>query len=134
MYRFEMTMGQVFSHFTILAIAIACMGLLGLTSYTIVWRTKEIGIRKVLGASTPSVAVLLMKEFAAKVLVSNIIAWPVAYYAMNRWLQEFAYRIDVSLLVFLFSAILALMIALFTVSFQVIKVALASPVNALRYE
>lgn len=134
MYRLDVTMGRIFSHFSLLAIFIACLGLLGLTSFATVWRTKEIGIRKVLGASESSIALLLSKEFTKKVLVANIIAWPVAYYGMNRWLESFAYHIDMSLWTFILPAVFTLVIALITVSFQVLKAAYTNPVNALRYE
>ena len=97
-------------------------------------RTKEIGIRKVLGAKIPGVSLLLSKEFLILVLISNIIAWPIASYVMHRWLENYAYRIDLSLSFFVLAAVTAFLIALFTVSFQSIKAAYKDPVKALRYE
>ena len=106
----------------------------GLASFTAVQRTKEIGIRKVLGASVRSVILLLSKTFTKWILISNIIAFPVAYYFMNEWLKDFAYRIDITLWPFLLSGLIALLIAVLTVSYQSIKAALANPVNSLRSE
>jgi len=122
------------SFFSFLAIFISCFGLLGLISFAAEQRTKEIGIRKVLGASVGGIVRLLAKEFLVLVIIANIIAWPVAYVAMNRWLGNFAYRADLSIEIFLFSGFLAVMIAILTVSFQSIKTALANPVKSLRYE
>ncbi|HID30255.1 MAG TPA: FtsX-like permease family protein, partial [Desulfobacterales bacterium] len=96
--------------------------------------TKEIGIRKVLGASISSIVLLLSKDFTKLVIVSNLIAWPIAYYAMNRWLQDFAYRINIGLGTFLLAGIIALVIALLTVNSQAVKAALSNPVDALRSE
>jgi len=97
-------------------------------------RTKEIGVRKVLGASIWQILVLFGKDFSRWVLIANIIAWPVAFYAMNKWLQNFAYRIDMTIWPFLLSGFFALLIALLTVSFQAMKAALANPIESLRYE
>jgi putative ABC transport system permease protein len=133
-YLSEETVGRLFSVFTSLAIFLSCLGLFGLASFTAEQRTKEIGIRRVLGASLSGVVILLTKEFVRLVAVANIIAWPLAYYAMNRWLHNFAYRIDLGLWIFVISALLALFIALFTVSYQSIKAATANPVDSLRYE
>ena len=127
-------MSQIFSYFTFLAILIACLGLFGLASFTAEQRTKEIGIRKALGASVSEIIFLLSKEFTRWVLVANIIAWPLAYFAMNRWLQNFAYRINIGIGTFILAALLALVIALLTVGYQAIKAARANPVEALRYE
>ena len=117
-----------------LAIFIACLGLLGLASFTVNQRTKEIGVRKVLGATTSRILFLLNKDFIFRVLVANIIAWPLAYYAMSKWLQNFAYRIEFNIWMFLASAGVALLIALFTVSYQTIRAAHSNPVDSLRYE
>ena len=133
-YNTEQRMVSIFSSFAILAILIACLGLFGLAAFAAEQRTKEIGIRKVVGASVPKIILLLSKEFIRWVVLANIIAWPVAYFAMNRWLQNFAYRIDLSVLLFLFAAVVALIISGLTVSVQSVKAAAANPVEALKYE
>ena len=133
-YFTEQRMGRVFGAFAILAIFIACLGLFGLTVFAAEQRTKEIGIRKVLGASDSKIFLLLSKEFVRWVLLANLIAWPIAYFAMNKWLQNFAYRIHLGIVAFLISGGTALLIAYFTVSYQSIKSARANPVNSLRYE
>lgn len=133
-YHSEIRMGTIFKYFSFLSIIIACLGLFGLVSISAEQRTKEIGIRKVLGASISNVALIISEDFLFLVIVSNVIAWPVAYYFMNKWLQDFAYRINISWWVFVLSGGLALIIALATVSFQAIKAALANPVESLRYE
>ena len=133
-YEAEKRWNKIIRYASILAILIACSGLFGLTSLTVVRRTKEIAIRKVNGASVSGIVFLLSKQFTFPILLSNIIVWPVAYYAMNRWLQNFAYRIDISWLIFALAGGLALVIALATVSYQAIKAARANPVDSLRYE
>jgi putative ABC transport system permease protein len=133
-YVAEQRMGKVFLIFSVLTIFIACLGLLGLAAFSAEQRTKEIGIRKVLGASVPNLVALLSKDFSKWVILANLIAWPVAYFAMNKWLQDFAYRIDLSWWVFALAGGVALLIALLTVSTQAIKAALANPVESLRYE
>jgi putative ABC transport system permease protein len=120
--------------FTILGIFIACLGLFGLASFIAEQRTKEIGIRRVLGATISQVIVLLSKEFTKWVLIANLIAWPVAYFAALKWLQNFAYRTTVGVKIFIFSAALALVIALCTVGYQAVKAAVAHPADSLRYE
>jgi len=134
LYRAEKQRGQITGVFSALAIFVACLGLLGLASFTVERRTKEIGIRKVLGASVSSIVVLLSREFIILIAVANLIAWPAAYYAMRRWLQDFAYRIELGPGVFVLGGMLALGIALLTVSLQAVKAARANPVDALRYE
>jgi len=134
LYRAEQRMGNVFKYFTLLGMFIACLGLFGMASFTAEQRTKEIGIRKILGASVSSVVSLLSKEFTKLVLISNIIAWPIAYFVMNRWLQSFAYRTKIGISEFLLSAVLALVIAFVTVSYQSIKAALTNPADALHFE
>ena len=134
LYKAEMRLGKIFTVVTFLAIFIACLGLFGLAAFEALQRTKEMGIRKVLGASAAGIVLLLSKEFTKWVLLANIIAWPVAYYAMNRWLQNFAYRINIGPLIFIQSAVLALLVALLTVSYQAMKVSLANPVDTSRYE
>jgi ABC-type antimicrobial peptide transport system permease subunit len=124
----------IFEYFAFLAIFISCLGLFGLASFITELRTKEIGVRKTLGASVTGVALLLSREFTKWVLLANLIAWPVAYYTMNSWLHDFAYRINISWWIFVLSGGLALIIALATVSIQVIKAAAANPVKSLKYE
>ena len=133
-YRTEQQTGQVFGVFTALAIFIACLGLFGLATFTAEQRTKEIGVRKVLGASVASIVTLLSKDFMKLVLVAIVIASPMAWYAMHRWLQDFAYKIDIEWWVFGLAGLLAVSIALLTVSFQSIKAALMNPVKSLRSE
>jgi putative ABC transport system permease protein len=133
-YKSDQRTGKIFNNFAILAIFISCLGLFGLASYMVEQRTREIAIRKVLGASIPEVVSLLSKEFVKWVVIANIIAWPIAWYGMNKWLQNFAYRIDVGLWIFVISGGLALLIALATVSVHAIKAATANPVESLKYE
>jgi putative ABC transport system permease protein len=134
LYRNEVRMMQMFGYFSILAIFIACLGLFGLASFTTEQRTKEIGVRKVLGATLSNIVTLLSKEYSKWVLVANIIAWPVAYFGMKIWLQNFAYRVNISLTIFILTALLTFLIALLTVSYQSVKAALGDPAQALRYE
>ncbi len=134
LYRTEEQIGTLFGLFSILAIFVASLGLFGLASFTAQQRIKEIGIRKVLGASVSNLVLMLSKEFALLVGIANLIAWPISYHAMNRWLQDFAYRIDLEIWAFVLSGFLALLIALTTVSYQAYKVARTNPVDALRYE
>jgi putative ABC transport system permease protein len=134
MYTTEDKLKSLLFIFTAIAIFIGCLGLFGLAAYTAERRKKEVGIRKVLGASTESMVLLLSKDFIKLVVISLLIASPVAWYFMNKWLQDFAYRIHISWWVFTVTAILALGIAFITVSFQAIKAALANPVKSLRTE
>jgi putative ABC transport system permease protein len=134
LYRSELRMGTLFGAFTILAIVIACLGLLGLASFMAERRTKEIGIRKVLGATASGIVLLLSREFVLLVLAANLLAWPAAWYAMSRWLQNYAYHAPLSVLVFVAAGLSALVIALLTVSFQAFRAAAADPVNSIRYE
>jgi putative ABC transport system permease protein len=134
LYRREQKLSQVIQYFTLLAIFIACLGLFGLASFTAEQRTKEIGIRKVLGASVASLVALLCKEFTKLVALAFIVAAPIAYFAMNHWLENFAYRIEIGWAVFVLSALIALLIALLTVGYQAVKAANANPVKSLRYE
>ena len=133
-YRRDQAIGKLVGIFALLGIFVSCLGLLGLAMYATEQRTKEIGIRKILGASTPGIMGLLSGEFVKLVLIANLIAWPVAYFFINGWLQDFAYRIDVGWWVFALTGAAALVIALATVSTQTIKAALANPADALRYE
>jgi len=134
LYRAEQRTGILFRIFTLLAVSISCLGLFGLASYMAEQRTKEIGIRKVLGATTSQIVFLLSKDFTKWVIVANLVAWPVAYFAMHQWLLGFAYRIPLPWWVFGTSAFLALAIALLTVSYQSIRAAVSNPVDALKYE
>jgi len=134
LYEVENRMEKIYQAFAFLAIVISCLGLLGLASYTIEQRTKEIGIRKVLGASIAGIIQLLTNEFIRWIIVANIIALPIAYFAMKAWLQNFAYRIDINFWIFLLAGSLALVIALLTVSLQAFRAATAKPVESLRYE
>jgi len=133
-YRFEKKLSQIFTYFTFLAILIACLGLFGLASFSTEKRTKEIGIRKALGASVSEIILMLSKEFTKWVLAANVIAWPIAYFAMKQWLQNFAYRTEIGFSTFILAGVLAFVIALLTVGYQSIKAARANPVEALRYE
>ena len=134
LYRHEATLRDVFGYFSALAIFIACLGLFGLAAYTAGRRTKEIGVRKVLGASVGQIVRLLSGEFTILVLLAFVVAAPLAYLAMNRWLEAFAYRVEISPLILLLAGTAALVIAWLTVSYQALKAALADPVDALRYE
>ena len=133
-YAAESRIASVVSYFTIIAILISCLGLFGLAAFTAEQRTKEIGVRKVLGASVGSIVTLLSKDFLKLVLIAVVIASPIAWYAMNRWLQDFAYRINIEWWVFALAGLLAVGIALLTVSFQSVKAALMNPVKSLRSE
>lgn len=134
LYKKEQRIGEIFGYFSLLAIFIACLGLLGLASFTVERRTKEIGIRRVLGASAYRIVTLLGKEYVRLVIIANVIAWPVAYLAMNRWLQNFAYRININVWMFILAAAGVLFIAFITVSYQTLKAAFANPAETLRYE
>jgi len=134
LYRNEHRMASVLAVFTVLSIFVACLGLFGLSVYTAERRTKEIGVRKVLGASVQSVVTLLSKDFLKLVLLSAVIAFPLAWLSMSKWLQDFAYRVNIGWQVFIIAAFAAIFIALVTISFQAIKAALRNPVKSLRTE
>lgn len=133
-YTAETRLASIVTYFTIIAILISCLGLFGLATFTAEQRIKEIGVRKVLGASVTSIVTLLSKDFMKLVGISIIIASPIAWYIMNKWLQEFAYRIHISWMVFVITTLMAVVIALVTISFQAIRAALANPVESLRTE
>ena len=134
LYRSEQQMGKIFGYFSLLAILIACQGLFGLAAFTAEQRTREIGVRKVVGASIINIVTLLSGEFIKLIFTASIIALPIAYFTMNRWLQDFAYRINIKWWIFLLAGTVGMVIALVTVSYQSIKAALANPVESLRYE
>ena len=133
-YISEQQYASLFTTASIWAIFIACLGLFGLATFTVESRTKEIGIRKVLGASVGNITALLSKDFLKLVFISVVIASPIAGYFMNIWLQDFAYRVDISWWIFAVAGIMAILIALLTVGYQSIKAALANPVKSLRTE
>jgi ABC-type antimicrobial peptide transport system permease subunit len=133
-FKTEMLIGKLSRLFATLAIIISCLGLFGLAAYTAERRTKEIGIRKVLGASVTRITSLLSKDFLQLVLISAIIAFPLSWWAMHNWLQNYAYRIEINWWVFVLAGALAVLIALITISFQSIRAAVANPVKSLRSE
>jgi len=134
LYRTEQETGLLFNIFAGIAIFISCLGLFGLAAYTAQTRTREIGVRKVLGSSVAGIVELLAKDFIKLVLIGVVIAIPIAWYAMSKWLQDFAYRVEIQWWIFALSGLLALVVALLTVSFQSIKAALMNPVKSLRSE
>lgn len=133
-YQAESLFGKIMAIFTVLAIFVTVLGIFGLSSFTVTQRTKEIGIRKVLGASVPGILLMLFRDLGKWGLIANIIAWPLAYLAMNSWLQNFASRVAIGIWVFLLAGSLALAIALATVGYQAVRAALSNPVDSLRYE
>jgi putative ABC transport system permease protein len=134
LYRSEQTFATMFSHFTVLALFIAVLGLVGLSAFTAQQRSKEISIRKVLGANVSQLIFLLSKDFLRLVLVAVVIAVPVAWYFMGKWLEDFAYRTDMNPLIFVGAALTAILVALFTVSYLSYKAAQANPIKSLRSE
>jgi len=134
LYKSEQRTGLLYNIFAAIAIFISCLGLLGLAAYTAQIRTREIGVRKVLGASVPGIIRLLAGDFIKLVLIAIVIATPVSWYVMNKWLQDFAYKINIGWAVFVLAGMVAILIALFTISFQSVKAALANPVKSLRTE
>jgi len=135
-YEAEQKMSKVFTYFSVLCIIIACLGLFGLASFTAEQRTREIGVRKVMGATSFSITSLLSKEFLKWVLLANLVAWPIAWFALNKWLTNFAYHIQLSdnIILFILAGLLALLIAMFTVGFRALKAANSNPAQALKYE
>lgn len=134
LYSSERRFQKVFVSLVILGIAIACLGLLGLSTFAAQQRVKEIGIRKVLGVSVTNVVRLLSKDFIKLIIIAFVFAFPIAFYAASRWLQDFAYRIDIKWWIFPLAGVIAILIALLTISFQAIKAATANPVRSLRTE
>jgi putative ABC transport system permease protein len=133
-YKNEQQFGVLFGMFSIIAIVIACIGLFALVAFMVQQRTKEIGVRKVLGASIQDITLLLTKQFIQLILIANVIAWPLGWLLMNNWLTDFVYRINISWWMFVLAGVSALVIALVTISFQAIKAALMNPVTSLRTE
>jgi putative ABC transport system permease protein len=133
-YQADQRFGTIFGIFTFIAILVACLGLFGLVSYTIVQRTKEIGIRKVLGATVNSILQLLYKDFAILVIISFVVAAPLAWYGVHKWLESYAFRLDVSWLLFALPFIAVMLIAFASVSFLTVKAALMNPVKSLKTE
>jgi putative ABC transport system permease protein len=120
--------------FAILAVIIACLGLFGLATYMAEQRTKEIGVRKVLGATVNNIVMMLSRDFLMLIVIASLIAFPVAWWAMYKWLQDFEYRIEVGWWIFVFSGFVAVLVALFTVSFQAVRAAVSNPIKSLRTE
>ncbi len=133
-YKGDQQFGQVFGFFSMLAIFVASLGLFGLASFTAAQRTKEIGIRKVLGSSVSNIFLLLSKDFLKLVVIANLIAVPVVWILMNEWLSLFAFHVNITFWIFIIAAVITTFIALITVSYQSISAAIANPVKSLRYE
>jgi len=134
LYNTESSVGKLVPVFTGLALFISCLGIFGLSSYTAERRKKEIGIRRVLGASVSNIFKHISREFVILVFIANVIIWPLAYFIMNRWLQQFAFRIDLGWWTFVLSGLAVLVVSLLTVSWQIIRAATSNPVDSLRYE
>ena len=134
LYSAEQRTGHIFTSFAVIAVIIASLGLFGLAAFMIKLRVKEIGIRKVLGASSGNITAMVSAEFLKLVLIAIIISFPITWFAMHKWLQDFAYRINIQWWVFVLAGFIALLIALITISFQSIKAAIANPVKSLRSE
>jgi putative ABC transport system permease protein len=134
LYKEEQNMQSVLTLFTVLSLFVACLGLFGLAAFTIKQRFKEIAVRKVLGASVSSITKLLSKQFLLLVLISAAIAFPLSWWGMHKWLQDFAYRVNIGWQIFIAAGLITLLIAVLTVSFQAIKAAIANPVKSLRTE
>jgi putative ABC transport system permease protein len=134
MYASEKRLGNIFGIFAALAIIIACLGLFALTAFTAEQRTKEIGIRKVLGASVTSIVVLLSKEFGKLILIAFLLSLPIVWFAVNWWLESYIYKVEIGIFVYLLAGVFAFLIAWLTMSFQSIRAATSNPVNSLRSE
>jgi putative ABC transport system permease protein len=133
-YRSEQTTGKIVTIFTLLAIFISCLGIFGLSSFTAEQRTKEIGIRKILGASVSNIVRYISKEFVILVIIANIVMWPLTYFILNRWLESYAYRVNITWWIFVFTGFAVLVVSLLTICWQIIRAATANPVDSLRYE
>lgn len=133
-YREEIRLGQIFGTFSFIAIFVACLGLVGLSAFVIQLRTREIGVRKVLGASVSSIVLLLFNEFSKLIVASNLIALPIAFYLLGRWLESYPYRIQLGIEPFLLSGIITIVVSFTTISFHAFRAATTNPINALRTE
>jgi putative ABC transport system permease protein len=133
-YKAEQRLGKSFNIFTFLALSIACLGLIGLASFLLEQKRKEISIRKILGADFQNIIVLLAKEYMKCLALAAVIAWPIGYFVMSRWLQKFVYKTGIGIEIFILSGLLVFVFTLCTVSYQSIKAAVANPVDSLRYE
>ena len=133
-YGADQRRSKIYQYFTVLAIFISCLGLFGMASFTTEQRTKEIGIRKVLGAAVPDIMALISRDFLVLLIVSNVIAWPMAYFLVDNLLNNYAYRTGISGWIFLASGLAAILIALLTISIKIIRTARSNPVDSLRYE
>ena len=134
LYEMEIRMGLIIRIFTFIAIFVSCLGLFGLASNTIEKRTKEIGIRKILGASVKQITSMLSFEFLRWVMLANLVSWPLAWYFMNQWLSNFVYHINISVFIFISAGLIGIILAFLTVVFQSMNAALRNPVETLRYE
>lgn len=134
LYRTESSIGELVTVFTGLALFISCLGIFGLSSYTAERRKKEIGIRRILGASAANIFEHISREFLVLVLVANLIVWPLAYFIMSRWLQQFAFRVTMGWWMFILTGFAVFAVSLLTVSWQILRAALSNPVDSLRYE
>ena len=133
-YQTEQRLADIFIYFTLLAIVISSLGLFGLSLFSAEQRKKEVGIRKTLGANTSKIIFMLIKDFLKWVLLANFIAWPIAYYGINSWLENFAYRIEVTPLPFIIAGFIAVIISVITVGYQTLKASLANPIDSIKYE
>jgi ABC-type antimicrobial peptide transport system permease subunit len=134
LYKSEAIVSRLSNYFAFLAIFISCLGLFGLATFTALQRTKEIGVRKVLGASVPNIVAMLSGSFIKLIAIAMLIAFPLAWYFMDKWLENFAYRIHLGWIIFIIAGTVAVLIALLTVSYQAITAAIANPVKSLRTE
>jgi putative ABC transport system permease protein len=134
LYVSEQRLGKIFSYFAVLAVVISCLGIFGLSAFMVEKRTKEIGVRKVMGASVLTIVAMLSRDFGRWLVAANLIAWPVGWYAMHRWLQNFAYRTDLTIGIFLAAMGMAFLAAAIPAAYHALRAASCNPADALRYE